>query len=368
MIQSLLNWLSPAARKRRRGSQFAAERLEDKTLLSGNVSVFTTGGGDIRVVGNSGDNEINVEVDGSTLRVSGVAGTTINWGAGPAEFDLSSLNLRDLRFAMGLGNDVVTINADLNLGGDLILYTHGGTDTINVSGNISADKVVISGGGDADLINISGTTSVDVTVVAGDDLINPDGDDTIHVNNVNAGRDFKLIASLGINSAILDNVHTNEDLRLWGSNDDDHFVISRSSAQRNLVVVTAGGQNDVGIAGVTVGKDLKILGGSGNDIVGLYGDLVDSTTLLPVGPNNITRNLAIIMYGGDDSIEVRGEHNIGGKAYLYANAGTDDRINRTGLSDDDVAREQEFEHENEPFHIEVENVLEHIENEIETPG
>lgn len=358
-------WSSP--RKRRR-SHPGTERLEDRTLLSGNVSVFATGGGDVRVVGNAGDNEINVEVDGSTLRFTGVTGTTINWQSGPAEFDLSSLNLRDLRFAMGAGNDVVNLAATLNLSGDLILYTHGGTDTINVSGAISADKVVISGGGDDDSINVSGTTSADITAINGDDLINPTGNDTIHASHISAGRDFKLIAGLGVNTVITDDIHTNEDLRFWGGNDDDHFVISRSSAQRNLVVVTAGGQNDVGLAGVTVGKDLKVLGGTSNDIVGLFGDLVDSSTSLPVGTNNIGRNLALILLGGDDNVEIRGEHNVGGKAYLYASAGDDDRINRTGLTDDDVQTETEFEHESEPFHPEVEMELEHIELEIETPG
>lgn len=364
LFQSLL----PSAIRKRRRSGLNSERLEDRTLLSGNVSVFTTGGGDIRVVGNAGDNEINVEVDGSTLRFTGVAGTTINWKSSPAEFDLSSLSLRDLRFAMGAGNDVVNLNANLSLGGDLILYTHTGTDTINVSGAISADKVVISGGGDDDLINVSGTTSTDVTVISGDDLLAPVGDDTIHANHISSGRDFKVIAGLGINTVISDDIHSNEDLRFWGGNNDDHFVISRSSAQRNLVVTAAGGQNDVGLAGVTVGKDLKVLGGTGNDVVGLFGDLIDSSTSLPVGANNIGRNLALILLGGDDNAEIRGEHNIGGKAYLYANAGDDDRINRTGLGDDDVGTETEFEHENEPFHPEVEMELEHIEMEIETPG
>ena len=65
--------------------RWALERLEDRTLLSGNVTATVTSAGNLQVVGDFKDNQIVIQSTPSgALQVSSLDGTTtINGGSSP---------------------------------------------------------------------------------------------------------------------------------------------------------------------------------------------------------------------------------------------------------------------------------------------
>ena len=63
---------------------WALERLEDRTLLSGNVAATVTSAGNLLVVGDAKANQIAIQTTSGALQVSSLDGTTmINGGSGP---------------------------------------------------------------------------------------------------------------------------------------------------------------------------------------------------------------------------------------------------------------------------------------------
>ena len=109
------------------------EALEDRMLMSGDVTASLTALGELRVTGDSHDNSVVVaELGHGEFSLRGLGGTTVN---GEAEFRFGGVT-RGMRFNMGKGNDTVsfgnaagtptTIQGDVEIdmwsGDDLVLF------------------------------------------------------------------------------------------------------------------------------------------------------------------------------------------------------------------------------------------------------
>src|SRR5262249_30070460 len=119
-------WLRSRARPRRARRRLApaAEILEVRSLLSGNV-VAATAGTALTLTSDSGDNDVNVfRLNATTVEVDGLNGTTIN-GAASRTFALSSVS--GITVNLGSGFDTYDIfsksgHPALNIGAGGILF------------------------------------------------------------------------------------------------------------------------------------------------------------------------------------------------------------------------------------------------------
>jgi hypothetical protein len=193
--------------RRRRPTQFlpGAGGLEDRTLLDGNVTVQLLQGSAF-LVGDASRNEIQVDQAGlpaNELRITGLAGTTIDDQAGPLVVsvtrdlqidlkdggDLVALEsvavARDVRIAMGNGPSNVVIVQSSTIGRDLTISTGDATGGFLPSGN---------------LIDVeSSTIGRDLTISTGDGTTTGDGSMGIivAVNSNNIGRDLTINTRVG---------------------------------------------------------------------------------------------------------------------------------------------------------------------------
>ncbi len=118
--------------------------LESRTLAAGDVGVSILGGY-IRVTGDAAPNSILVETHGTSVRLSGQGGTTINHGSAPITIDPSKL----LTINMGPSTDTIVFRGTA---ARRLVFANGLTVSVS-DGN---DVVT------ADYMNVRGTTSIDL--------------------------------------------------------------------------------------------------------------------------------------------------------------------------------------------------------------
>src|SRR5580700_11193475 len=121
-------------RRARSSPRWALERLEDRTLLSGNVTATVTGAGNLLVVGDAKGNEILIQsTSGGALQVSSLDGTTtINGGSSP--FSTTGVT-GNVAVFMKQGADVVDVGGTgmlTTLPKNLFVDTGSGDDTVDV--------------------------------------------------------------------------------------------------------------------------------------------------------------------------------------------------------------------------------------------
>jgi Ca2+-binding RTX toxin-like protein len=195
--------------------RWALERLEERTMLSGNVVASVTTSGNLVVVGNGKGNEILVQsTSGGALQVSSLDGTTtINGGSGP--FTATGFK-GDVDVFMLQANSVVDLGGSgtvTSLPHSLFIGALNANDTVAVENASITGNVHIFGGIGSDTFTI-GSTSTEAPVTIGGDVFivggmgntntiavfeaNIDGSLNISTSGVNDQVEVGFDAGLGI--------------------------------------------------------------------------------------------------------------------------------------------------------------------------
>jgi hypothetical protein len=158
------------------------ESLENRRLMSGNVSVTFTGGL-LSIIGDNKANQIDVEggTNLSGVTVTGFNGTTVN--GQPSVFTNTGLP-PDTRISLGNGDDVVVVHPASGVTptvAKLDIDTANGNDVVALVGNnapnLNFSVNVNTGNGDDIVVlqDVISFTDLNVSLGNGDDLLALDG-------------------------------------------------------------------------------------------------------------------------------------------------------------------------------------------------
>ncbi|MCA8996505.1 MAG: VWA domain-containing protein [Planctomycetaceae bacterium] len=289
-------------------AQLSSERLEDRTLLSGNVSASLSGG-KLTVVGDNADNDVTAEVTPmGDLVIAGQNGTTINgvaqWsipatavshvainmqggddslavdGGNPALASLSGLAWIQL----GDGHDQLSLE-NLNFGGGLVVYGSGGDDAISID-NSHLRSGLVAGGTGADKIAISESAVDGLMRVWGQE-----GDDSIAISESKFDYKLRIDGGSEDDEILVSKIAvTEKSLGIWGASGNDEIQVEGSNIRHYLFAKGGSGDDQITISETKMGWHLWLDGDAGNDT--LIANKVD------VGTTAI-----ILGYKGDDFIE-----------------------------------------------------------------
>jgi VCBS repeat-containing protein len=178
---------SQRAKQLRRKSFLSFEKLEDRTVMAGNVTAIDASGY-LLLFGDGGDNQVAItqNLNGS-LNVAGTAGTTIN-GQGSATLGAAT---RGALILMGEGNDTLSITGTtasaLNIGSSTTIDLGGGNDTLNLTNFGTAGSLTINAGAGNDNINIArgvnDTTGIGAQIGGNLVIQGSTGDDSVTLRN-----------------------------------------------------------------------------------------------------------------------------------------------------------------------------------------
>ncbi|MDW8222529.1 MAG: hypothetical protein RMJ82_06235 [Gemmatales bacterium] len=297
---------------RQRCAQLWVEALEARSLPAGNVTA-TLIAGTLRIVGDSDDNDITVDVSGGNVVVTGNSGTTVN-SAPSASFPAMQVKALDIR--MNDGDDVVVVDG-LNLtrtsslrGGDgdddftiknssfrnatIRLDPGLGTypEWLRIDNSTFSHPVSIFGSNQDTLMLVKDSvfgSNVTVRTFGGDDYY------VIWDNSDVANGAATLNLGDGLNYLQMDGSTFNI-LNVRGGSDNDTVMLgSMSSVTVNLsaTFLLGGGTNDLSINGGSWGI-LTIQGGSGVD----YIDILNVSVTL--GTTKVST------FGGNDDVDLLG--------------------------------------------------------------
>ena len=242
------------------------ERLEQRTMLAGNVSVTTNAAGDVRIVGSADDNQVLVQSVAGIVQVVGLSGTTVNGGFGalivitnnPSTID------RNLTITMKGGNDRVEID-DVGVVGDIRVNMGSGDDTVGVFDTIIGDDLMVNTGTGADVV-----AAVDLGIVDMFRIVTGSGGDAI-----------------GIQECVVVGGRTTINT---GSGVDGLFL---GGTYNDRVAVNMGSDNDVlAVKATAGGGGTRFLLGGGDDLM-----YVHQITNMPGGP-------LVVGGGGIDSAAI----------------------------------------------------------------
>jgi hypothetical protein len=193
------------SRHARFSPRWALERLEERILLSGNVTASVTSSGNLAVVGLAKGSEILIQsTAGGALQVSSLDGTTtINGSTSP--FTTSAVT-GDVDVFMLQTNDVVDVGGSgtlTNLPHNLAVIMLGGSDTVAVENATIGGSVTLFGMLGSDTFTVGGTSSQALVTVDGNVSIFGGTGPTNTMAVFNANIDGNLnIASNGVDDDI----------------------------------------------------------------------------------------------------------------------------------------------------------------------
>ena len=261
----------------------AVERLEDRTLLSGNVLVELVGG-DVVITGDAQDNSVAISIVDGNVRVHGLSGTQINGSADPFVLVANGSTLNaDVVAHLGAGNDTLIIAPGIVFGGRVHLDGGAGDDDIGLESAALAGTLTIrTGEGDdgVNLVNLTAQDGVHIQNESGELLVNIDGG--------------TVAGEFGIHS---------------GSGDAD-IVLDSVTVERAAIIKTLRGTTNVAIIDGDFGDQLAILTGTGDDFVFIDPTTVDSTTRVNLG-------------AGVDSLVMEGTNQLQGATVVQGGDGGD---------------------------------------------
>jgi cyclophilin family peptidyl-prolyl cis-trans isomerase len=321
----LKSGLRPASRRfaARRRSRSAAEWLEARTLLTGNVQAIVSGG-NLILTGDVDSNEVSVSFDFavSNIVVNGLNGTTINGSADPfIAFNGTQRMPGAINATLGDGDDTLTINDVIAL--DNIEIDGGaGNDTIGLNNAHSGDNVELHGGlgNDRIEINISGiddnltinggdgddSISIEVSVVDDFAQINGGaGNDVLGLNRLSVGDDLTVNLGDGDDTLIANRVSTDDNAFIDSGAGNDTLRIETGFSKDNMSVETGDGDDSVFFRGNIVIDDLRVGTGDGNDTLDFQNSLAQDNLFVNTGNGDDT-----VIYDAsavDDLIDLRTE-------------------------------------------------------------
>jgi hypothetical protein len=134
------------------------ERLEPRTLLSGDVAAIVNDDGDLKITGDDAGNQIVLDqagLSGGQVRITPTNGTTIN-GSGDAAV-LSGIT-DDWFITTGAGSDSITLT-DVTAGDRIVIKTNGGNNMVTATSPTTGGNFDITNGDGDDTVNICGPTT-----------------------------------------------------------------------------------------------------------------------------------------------------------------------------------------------------------------
>lgn len=284
--------------KRHKPRRLAAESLENRALLAGDITA-TVDGGVLRLVGDDAANGVLIRGTGENLEVVGTeAGgspTTIN---GEASFTASGVR-RGMAAWLGKGNDSIQLGDDgpVTIWGTVVVGLGDGNDT--VSGSLKNGGVATFHlGPGADSLGLQQST-LGSLVVNGDPLANARG----------GNDDVSLDAVRVLRGALINT----------GGGDDSVKIGGGSTFPLGLTINTGDGADRVDLEGTAdaalwVGNALNIFTGRGNDVVNAQHVTVRGVTTVTNLDGNATVTLDHVkatdglfawLGRGDDSLTIR---------------------------------------------------------------
>ncbi len=320
-------FFSPSSRRRFSKSPQVCEiqKLEDRTLLSGNVSV-SLNAGQLTVLGDAADNDLDVVIDqNGGLHFFGFNGTTVN---GQPELHWNAPNLHSVIANMGEGNDDLYVyggQGNPSLSGQLWVNMAAGNDYF-YAGNIDFQQsVAVYGQAGHDTIDLydmnfktgyfDGGTGDDaflldkVSVNQFSSIFAGDGDDLVDVSNSSFGQWLNIHGQQGNDEILLDGVNTGGHLYVAGGLDNDTINILNSNIKGYLGIYGGYGDDLVHVGHSQVGAYLWMTGSEGNDS-------------LTVDQSQIKLMVAMYGQGGNDFIDF--SHSSAGYVHLNGGDGADD--------------------------------------------
>ncbi|MFO0977588.1 MAG: hypothetical protein U0996_14400 [Planctomycetaceae bacterium] len=304
------------------------QQLESRTLPTGIVTASVSAAFDVSLLGDNGNNEVHVDIDGGLLKLTGQNGTSIKVGnvvtpAGTA-VTLPNALFRDLNVSLGNGNDSFTTNIDeaivfrtvnVNMGsgndtlaldtsaavtltGSLLVRGEKGNDFVRVSASAGltiAGSLGINTGAGNDQVALVDTFKfnavVGPTTAATITQLDAVIDDTLFAGNQNitVTGDINVFTEAGADSVALLGVEAGRDILVnMGNSDGEATLASNVRAGRNLGFANGDYHS---LNNLFAGQYFGIRSGAGNDVV-----LLDN---LSAG-----KNIDIYLGGGNDSISL----------------------------------------------------------------
>lgn len=280
---------------RRENSGVAAELLEQRCCLTGNVKAVLTGtgtGATLTLTGDAQANDITIEDNGSNLIVTGNNETKIGGEASKAFNALGGT----LSVKLGEGDDAVTIQGGL---GTIFKPIKKLTlDLGNGNNALTASNMTVNG----DLSIIGGT-----------------GNDTVQINEaVATGGNISVNLGAGENSlTTVAAVTIGGTLSIIGGNGNDNVLLGGLVGTKSLTVNLGNGANSLTTeVKVNATTSTSITGGVGNDTMQLNGEVVTPTFSVNLGGGvnslttgatvNAKTSVSITGGAGGDTVQLNG--------------------------------------------------------------
>jgi len=222
-----------------RRRRLKAERLEQRVVLAGNVDValsFT----ELTIVGDANDNVIEVEeIASNQIRVTGLAGTTINSGVVPVVIsapliDVVLAKMYDGDDRMVVKNMTLTDNAD----GVLRVVGGAGEDNFLIDNVQTTDSIVLDMGEHDDVVRSRYTKTLNHQIATGN------------------GADSTVIEYFGA-----------KNLKLTSLEGNDKIVANVGGVSASMVISSGPENDNVGLKNIQVGGNLYVSTTQGDDII-----------------------------------------------------------------------------------------------------
>lgn len=317
----------PRKRSRRRSRSFpavaAAEKLETRQLLTGNVSVSIQND-NLVINGDADSNEFELTFFDGDVVVRPLGDTTVNEGSENfVAFPDTNVIPRNVQIRLAGGDDSVVVSRDL----------------------IVTKQIRVQGGAGNDTFGAMGTTiNGNLRVILGS------GVDGISVRDVEVGGDLVLQGNNGRDSVGVSNVSVGDEVLLRTHGGDDNIMVETLSTGGALTIDSGDGNDGVAVAGADVSAALSLVTDAGNDVVQLIDSRVELGTFIGVGAD--TDGLSLGQSGARNVFAGDFETNGSGGANTY------DEQNNRFLGDRTVLR-----YEDGPVDLtRVDNALDRVED------
>ena len=274
---------------------------DDDVALLGGIDAAAS----LSIVTGSGADTVFIEdvaVRGDIVIATGIGNDRVGVSAGPVARARTTVG-GALRVDCGLGDDSVELRETIEVTGRLALLLGGGNDTGFTEGlvRVLGSASVNLGGGVGETFSVrqsddspdGRTLDVDGDVT----IVQPSGTATITMSGAGpngrplVGRDLVIMASGGTAVIGIDGVSVGRDLRVVTGAGNDRVTVSQLSIGRRLAVATRGGTAETSIEQVVVGEDVRVSGGAGTDAVRIRN-------------GSVQRRLFARLGAGGDSLEV----------------------------------------------------------------
>ena len=269
-------------RRRKKVGGSAAERLESRVLLAGNVTVSIN---ETRVLltGDDQANDLELVASPGSIALRGRNGTTINGTESPLVVSAASNTLdRALIVRLLGGSDVFTVGSDITFSGPVQVALGAGDDTVSLTGARLNGRLSINSGTGADSVSLNRLVAAnDVSVDSGNSVL------------------------LTISESTLQ-----KSLTAAGGGGADSIVLTDTTVSGAVQLQTGRGEDNVALKNATLQSSLYVDAGRGRDLVFLDGTTVDGRT-------------SLWMRQGDDSIVVQGNSVLRQKLVVGALLGAD---------------------------------------------